>query len=123
MPDWRWRQLLGLAFGSMLCWASNLPRLHLTVAIISPAASDAVVVLATRLFGHPSLNAIIHQLTLQIHATHLLSWPTEGTLRVVAPLLYITSVSVLWYLWPRMAAGPRPSLPEEPGARAMGIYG
>ena len=68
------------------------------------AAAETVAVLATGLFGYLSVNAVTHPATQQIQATHLLSWPTEGTLRVVALLLCIVSFGMVRYLRPRIAA-------------------
>jgi hypothetical protein len=72
-------------------------------ALLAMAAAETVAVLATGLFGYLSVNAVTHHFTLQIQATHLLSWPTEGTLRVAALLLCIVSFGVVRYLRPRMA--------------------
>jgi hypothetical protein len=67
------------------------------------AVSETVIVMATGLFGYLSLNAVTHPATLQLHVTHLLSGPAEGTLRVMALVLCVCSVTVLRYLWPRTA--------------------
>jgi hypothetical protein len=75
------------------------------VALLAMAASETVAVLATGLFGYLSVNAVTHPATLQIQATHLLPWPTEGTLRVVALLLCIGSFGMFRYLWPAAVAG------------------
>ena len=72
-------------------------------SLLAMAAAETVAVLATGLFVYLSVNAVTHQFTLQIHATHLLSWPTEGTLRVAALLLCIVSFGVVRYLRPRIA--------------------
>ena len=72
-------------------------------ALLAMAAAETVAVLATGLFGYLSVNAVTHHFTLQIQATHLLSWPTEGTLRVAALLLCIVSFGVVRYLRPRIA--------------------
>ena len=71
--------------------------------LLAMAAAETVAVLATGLFGYLSVNAVTHHFTLQIQATHLLSWPTEGTLRVAALLLCIVSFGVVRYLRPRIA--------------------
>src|ERR1700729_4211843 len=71
-------------------------------ALLAMAAAETVAVLATGLFGYLSVNAVTHHFTLQIQATHLLSWPTEGTLRVAALLLCIVSFGVVRYLRPRI---------------------
>jgi hypothetical protein len=62
------------------------------------ATSETVAILATGLVVYWSVNAVTHPATLGIHATHLVSGPTEGTLRVVALLMGICSVTVLRYL-------------------------
>jgi hypothetical protein len=72
--------------------------------LLAMAAAETVAVLATGLFGYLSVNAVTHRATQQIQATHLLSWPTEGTLRVVALLLCIVSFGTVRYLRPRIAA-------------------
>lgn len=73
-------------------------------SLLAMAAAETVAVLATGLFGYLSVNAVTHPATQQIQATHLLSWPTEGTLRVVALLLCIVSFGMVRYLRPRIAA-------------------
>jgi uncharacterized membrane protein len=85
--------------------------------LLAFAASETVVILATGLFSYLSVNAVTHHFTLQLQATHLLSWPTEGTLRVVALLLCVCSFGLLRYLRPRIAAGrePPPSSSSLPG--------
>ena len=55
---------------------------------------------AAGLVVYLSVNAVTHPATLRLQATHLLSWPAEGTLRVVALLLAAVYVAVLRYLWP-----------------------
>jgi hypothetical protein len=72
--------------------------------LLAMAAAETVAVLATGLFGYLSVNAVTHPATLQIQATHLLSWPTEGTLRVVALLLCIVSFGMVRYLRPGIIA-------------------
>jgi hypothetical protein len=72
--------------------------------LLAMAAAETVAVLATGLFGYLSVNAVTHPATQQIQATHLLSWPTEGTLRVVALLLCIVSFGTVRYLRPRIVA-------------------
>ena len=63
------------------------------------AASETVAVLSTGLVGYLSVNAVTHPSTLELHVTHLLSWPSEGTVRVIALLLAAGSVSIVRYLW------------------------
>jgi hypothetical protein len=85
------------------------------VTLLATAASETVAVLATGLFCYLSVNAVTHRFTLQIQATHLLSWPTEGTLRVVALLLCVVSFGVFRYLRPRVVAGREPPASSRPG--------
>lgn len=73
----------------------NAPVLFLLLA-----ASEAVIVLATGLVCYLSLNTITHPESLKIHVTHLLPWPTESTLRIVALLLCVCSVAIFRYLRP-----------------------
>jgi hypothetical protein len=68
-----------------------------TVALIVLAMSRMVAILSIGLVIYLSLNSVTHPASLQIHTTHLLSWPAEGTLRVVALLLCVCSVAVLRY--------------------------
>ncbi len=85
------------------------------VALLAMAASETLAVLATGLFGYLSVNAVTHHFTLQIQATHLLSWPTEGTLRVVALLLCVVSFGLFRYLRPLIVAGRGSRASSRPG--------
>ncbi|HZC60948.1 MAG TPA: hypothetical protein VE464_04820 [Streptosporangiaceae bacterium] len=84
------------------------------------AVAETVAVLATVLFVYLSFNALIHPATLQLHITHLLPWPAEGTVRVEALLLCACSVAVWRYLRARYrwvpdqaqpVPGPDPAAP------------
>ena len=85
------------------------------VALLAMAASETVAVLATGLFGYLSVNAVTHHFTLQLQATHLLSWPTEGTLRVAALLLCVVSFGLFRYLRPGIVAGRASPASSRPG--------
>jgi hypothetical protein len=85
------------------------------VTLLAMAASETVAVLATGLFGYLSVNAVTHHFTLQLQATHLLSWPTEGTLRVVALALCVVSFGLFRYLRPGIVAGRASSASTGPG--------
>jgi hypothetical protein len=55
----------------------------------------------------------MHPATLQLHITHLLPWPAEGTVRVEALLLCACSIAAsrylrAWYSWAPGPAGPAP---------------
>ena len=88
------------------CAAGERPEQpHDPAVLVLQAVAGAVAILTVLLVGYLSVNAITHPATLLIHATHVLPWPSEGTLRVVALLLALGAVSVLRYLWSRGAAG------------------
>lgn len=70
-----------------------------TWMLFALAASETVAVLSTGLVGYLSVNAVTHPSTLELHVTHLLPWPSEGTVRVIALLLAAGSVSIVRYLW------------------------
>lgn len=76
---------------------SRVPQsgVKVTAAI---AVSETVAVLATGLVIYLSVNAVTHPVTLGMQATHLAPWPTEGTLRVIALLLCVCSVSMLCFI-------------------------
>ena len=69
------------------------------------AAAETVAVLATGLVIYLSVNAVTHPVTLGMQATHLASWPTEGTLRMIALLLCVCSVSTHRFLRAYPGAG------------------
>jgi hypothetical protein len=82
-----------------------------TMALLALATSKTVAILASGLVLYLSVNAVTHPATLAIHATHLAAWPTEGTLRVAALLMCVSSVAVLRYLLagPTGGRGGRPA--------------
>jgi hypothetical protein len=85
------------------------------------AVAETVAVLATGLFVYLSFNALTHPVSLQLHITHLLPWPAEGTVRVEALLLCACAAAVWRYVRARYswAPGHAPALPghgsEVPG--------
>jgi len=97
------------AVGLMVSEYLRLQRRQTGVAVKSPqsprrtelvtrAASETVAVLSTGLVAYISANAVTHPVTLGIQATHFVSWPTEGTLRVLALVGCVGSVGTLRYL-------------------------
>jgi len=70
---------------------------------MAQAIAAAVAILATLLYL--SVNAVTHPATLLIRATHVLPWPSEGTLRVLALFLCLCSVSMLRFLWSGRSVG------------------
>jgi hypothetical protein len=69
---------------------------RLRPGVVSVAATTEVVaLLGTALAVYLSLNAVTHPSTLGLPATHLVAWPSESTLRVVAVALASGAVAVL----------------------------
>jgi hypothetical protein len=66
--------------------------------LLALALAEMTTVLSTGLVIYLSLNAVTHPGTLKLQATHFLSWPTEGTLRMVALILCVISTAVVRYL-------------------------
>ncbi len=62
-------------------------------ALAALAAAETVVILATGLVVYLSVNTVSHPASLNMQATHLAPWPTEGTLRVIALVLCVCSAS------------------------------
>ena len=58
------------------------------------ALSRTVGALATGIVLYLSVNAVTHPVTLNMPASHIMPWPTEGTLRVISLLLCAASVMV-----------------------------
>jgi hypothetical protein len=86
------------------------------------AVSETVAVLSTGLVAYISVNAVTHPVTLGIHATHFASWPTEGTLRVLALLGCVASVATLRYLRSGLSLAGFDGHPPS-GPRAGEIFG
>lgn len=70
------------------------------------AAAETAAVLSTALVIYLSCNAFMHPWTLRIQLTHLLPWPTEGTVRVIALGICLLAVATRRYL---RATANRPS--------------
>jgi hypothetical protein len=68
------------------------------------AAAESAVFLGTGVVIYLSLNAVTHPFTLRLQLTHLLPWPSEGTVRVIALAVCLAAVAVTRYL--RASAGP-----------------
>ena len=73
------------------------------------AVADVAVLLGTGLVIYLSVNAAMHPWTLPVQLTHLLPWPSEGTVRVIALGACLAGVTVRRYLrataaWPGQPA-------------------
>jgi hypothetical protein len=62
------------------------------------AICETIGLLATGLVIYLSVNTVTHPITLGMQATHLASWPTEGTLRVSALLLCVCCAALFRFL-------------------------
>jgi hypothetical protein len=83
------------------------------------AMADVAAVLGTGLVIYLSLNEVMHPWTLRIQLTHLLPWPSEGTVRVIALAICLVAVATRRYL---RATATRPgqaaAIPEKAGVAA-----
>jgi hypothetical protein len=73
------------------------------------AVAETAALLGTGLVIYLSFNAVTHPLTLGIQLSHLVPWPSEGTVRVIALAVCLVAVATSRYLrvsaaWPRPAA-------------------
>jgi hypothetical protein len=86
------------------------------------AVADVAVLLGTGLVIYLSVNGAMHPWTLPVQLTHLLPWPSEGTVRVIALAVCLAGVAISRYL---RATAPRPaqpaSIPERAGVAAYGF--
>lgn len=73
---------------------------------LAQATADIAAFLGTALIIYLSCNAFMHPWTLRVQLTHLLPWPSEGTVRVVALGICLVSVATRRYL---RATGSRPA--------------
>jgi hypothetical protein len=81
-----------------------VPRSARVLAV--QAAADISAFLGTALVIYLSCNAFMHPETLRIQLTHLMSWPSEGTVRVMALGICLIAVATRRYL---RATASRPS--------------
>jgi hypothetical protein len=85
-----------------------VPAVRPAGVLMAQAVADIAAFLATAVVIYLSCNAFEHPWTLTIQLTHLLSWPSEGTVRVVALAVCLVSVAVRRYL---RATATRPGQP------------
>ena len=62
------------------------------------AVAETAMFLSTAVVIYLSCNAFMHPVTLRMQLTHLLPWPTEGTVRVIALGVCLVSVAAHRYL-------------------------
>jgi hypothetical protein len=74
-------------------------RVHLVQAV-----ADTGMFLGTAIVIYLSCNAFAHPITMQMQLTHLLSWPSEGTVRVIGLAVCLVCVPLHRYLKATSAA-------------------
>jgi hypothetical protein len=72
------------------------------------AVAETAALLGTGLVIYLSLNAAVHPWTLRIQLSHLVPWPSEGTVRVIALGICLVAVATSRYLR-ATAARPGPA--------------
>ena len=88
--------------------ATAVPAVRPPRVLAALAVADIAALLATAMVIYLSFNAFTHPVTLNIQLTHLLPWPSEGTVRVLALGVCVVSVTVRRYL---RATANRPGQP------------
>lgn len=73
-------------------------RLRSARVLAVQAVADVAAVLATALVIYLSVNAAMHPWTLPVQLTHLLPWPSEGTVRVGSLVVCLVAVAIRRYL-------------------------
>lgn len=72
---------------------SNVIRVPGTIILLITVVARSLVAAGTTLVIYISINSVTHPITLELPATHLLSWPTEGTLRAVSLVVVVIAVA------------------------------
>jgi hypothetical protein len=65
-----------------------------TISLFTTVVARSLAAAGTTLVAYISINAVTHPITLGLPATHLLSWPTEGTLRAVSLIVVAFAVAI-----------------------------
>lgn len=90
---------VGLATSSYLrrsCWVTprtSTVRPPGAIGLLTTAVARSLIAAGTTLVIYISVNAVTHPITLGRPVTHLLSWPTEGTLRAVSLIVVAVAVA------------------------------
>jgi hypothetical protein len=96
--------------------ADMVARLRPAPVLAVQAVADVAAVLATALVIYLSVNAAMHPWTLPVQLTHLLPWPNEGTVRVIALLICLASVATRRYLRATATGPSQPAaVPDKAG--------
>lgn len=73
--------------------SANDGRAPRATSVFVTAVARALIAAGTTLIVYISVNAVTHPITLGRPATHLCSWPTEGTLRVISLIVVAVAVA------------------------------
>jgi hypothetical protein len=83
--------------------ATARPAVRPAGVLLLQSVAEIGAILGTGLVIYLSFNAFMHPQTLRIQLTHLLPWPSEGTVRVLALAVCWAGVAIRRYL--RVTAG------------------
>lgn len=78
--------------------AQQVPVVRSNRVLAGQAVADTALFLSTALVIYLSCNAFTHPWTLRIHLTHLLPWPSEGTVRVIGLGICLVAAAARRYL-------------------------
>jgi uncharacterized membrane protein required for colicin V production len=99
--------------------AEAVPVVRTARVLAVQAVADTALFLSTALVIYLSCNAFMHPWTLRMQLTHLVSWPSEGTVRVIGLAICVVSAATRRYL---RATATRPGqaapVPEKAGIAA-----
>jgi hypothetical protein len=99
--------------------AHEVPVVRPATVLAVQAVADIALFLGTALVIYLSCNAFMHPWTLRIRLTHLLPWPSEGTVRVIGLGICLVAAATRRYLR-ATATGPSQSasVPKQAGIAA-----
>ena len=93
--------------------AERLARLRPARVLAVQAVADVAAILGTALVIYLSVNEAMHPWTLPIQLTHLLPWPSEGTVRVIALGVCLVAVATSRYLRASATRPGQAAVPQE----------
>jgi hypothetical protein len=86
------------------------------------AVAETAALLGTGLVIYLSLNAVTHPWTLRIQLSHLVPWPSEGTVRVIALGICLVAVATSRYLRATVTRpGPAATVLERAAYRSRNV--
>jgi hypothetical protein len=93
--------------------AERVARVRPARVLAVQAVADVAALLGTGLVIYLSVNEAMHPWTLPIQLTHLLPWPSEGTVRVMALGVCLVAVAVRRYLGATATQPGQAAVPQE----------